>query len=264
MYIKQGLFTDYLDIGHAIIIYNYFNNKVYKVHDPKKIEILHCIFKNYDIDELVNAHGNIFIDFLQELQLFNLVCITENKDVFHDDLSTGGCIAKFYSNNNKIEVRKLYVEIGNECDVNCNLCDNDAMFKCKSCFKIYKNENFDFDVLNNFISMTVEEYNCRELIFLGSEPLDDAKELLEISKNVKRINPNIKIYINTPFSISDKDILEDIYRNNIIINLQLVDNETYYDKINILLRNNIQIVPIIRETNDMNLIPGVCQASCRI
>lgn len=115
MFLKPSTFVEILNLEDACVIKDYFSGKVFVVDQYPKINILKDIISGIEIEELLIKYKDDFELFVDELLNLGLIELSEEKMFYYENVSFGGIITKFYSDNHKKDIREIIIDIGGVC-----------------------------------------------------------------------------------------------------------------------------------------------------
>lgn len=224
-------------------IYNLLNGKMTIINNEEVCNVLELCEKNIEI----KCIPEVSRDFLNKLQKLD-IGMYYDKPVYIDKLSVGipRQIENSFSSNYK--VTKLYIELDNVCNFNCNFCksNDDTLYRKTGCkrWKL-KDKLLGLKDWKSIIEQA-SKLSCEHIVFVGGEPLLRINDLQELCGYIKEKGID-KITIHTNGSILNDNIIQFIKKYNIVLNIQIlgISNLTYekitgfpnlYDKV----YNNIE------------------------
>ena len=252
MFIRPSKFVEIINLKNIIIIKDYFTGKVFAVENSPQKNILKDALSGVEIEKLIVEYKDDFYLFWNELIQLELIELSETLTYYNDEMSFGGIIPKFYSNNHKKDIRNIVINIGGVCENGCTFCNKEVEKECLACsYDPNKNRpSYDLNILKNFL-LDIVEYNNRitNITFLGVVNSENMNIIIDVVDFLK--NKQISFSIITPEFKLSNDIAQLLKSNSFLIYLQFINRDTmnFYN----MLSEEQKVIPILR-MNDSYIV----------
>lgn len=241
MYLKSGLFVDFIFLNDKIYAYDYFNGSREIIDEKNMVQILKHAFSGVTINTLENLYGLEWGELLSLLLTKKLVIITSDIDYYKDELSFGHRLAKFHNVYTDMQrLKKITINVNSKCGYSADGCDfSNRALSCMGCIESNAITQDNSNVLLHFIREAAF-LGLEEINLTGSDPLNNYSLVKRITDEVYRVNPYIRITINSGLSNYNSLVEKLLVNRNIFLNYQVC--EANKDLI-------MNIVPILKESN---------------
>lgn len=193
MYFRLNSLT-FLNVGKNYTIYDMKNNRIF-ILDDNVGKLLKWLELNNSIEDFPK-HDEKAIEVLNKIQSFGIGDFYDSK--VHIEKFRYSIPAKFKGMLESVpHYVKVYLEITNNCNLNCTFCGNSKLknwLGCQSCFINYRHLKSKINYPN--LIKELEEINLKELIIRSGDPFLELDILKEIVGECKK-NNQIDITITT-------------------------------------------------------------------
>ncbi|MDR1240678.1 MAG: radical SAM protein [Oscillospiraceae bacterium] len=228
-YFRLHPYVKVIDGIKECALYNLFKGEVFSI-SKDEYRMLNDCENSIPLDEIENIDYKFISDLKDNgLGLDYETKMFVNKNIYGLPQVVNDVFKRVFLN-------KLFIEITNECNFNCEFCKNDnILFRKTGCKKWPSyNEKLSIEEWSEIIS-EAKNLGCKNFVIMGGEPFLKFKKLKEIVSLIIHFNNNddIKIIVFTNgFLLDDEKILNYIKHNNITLCIQiLADNDLTYEKI---------------------------------
>jgi len=211
------------------IIYNLQNQRVYILDKDCSRFIEHCE-ANKAIEEIedYSSMKESIDKFLKHLEEKELGSFYPNKLHIEKFLYNVPLYLRGF-NTPKPIYDKVFLDIGAKCNLDCTFCNTDeniTWLGCRSCINSKRNEDdyFEPDIQN--LLEELRDYEVRQLIIRGGNPLLEYNKLENILKLAREITPQMKIIIVSSGTGLEHEKVLDLLRinSNTLANIVLFGN----------------------------------------
>lgn len=253
MFIRPSMYVEIIELKDVVVFKDYFTGKVFVVEDSPKKDILKDAINGTEIEKLIDKYKEDFYLFWKELSDLQLVELSEDFTYYNDNISFGGVIPKFYSNNHKKDIRNIEISIGGMCRNHCNFCNKEVEKECLACSYNEDNDKITYDIkiLKEFLSNIIN-FSSNKIINITFSGIINYKNIDFMEDIVNAFkHKQVSFLIITPeFELSDITI-QFLKIHSFLIYLQIV-NENSLKFYNILSQNQ-KVIPILR-VDDFNIV----------
>lgn len=260
-YFRLNPYVHISEGNNECAIYNNLNGKVYGISN-EEYHMLNKCEQNVPLKKI----NNINYDFILNVKN-NGLGLDYDSQVFinREFYGTSKALKKILKRN---LLDNLFIELTNECNLNCEFCNYDNILYRKTGCKRWESkfsplsENEWEKIIDQAIKL-----QCSNFIIIGGEPFFNYGKLKKIVEHInKHENMRITIFTNGVL-LNNDEIIKFIKRNNIKICLQILsDNNSTYkiicksekifdavsSSVNKLVKNNIphNILFLINKYNE--------------
>lgn len=135
----------------------------------------------------------------------------------------------FDSDKGRVFISEFFIQISNDCNLDCIYCSNENYtFREEGC-KRWKNntQKLNMELLKNAI-LEANDLQCKKISLIGGEPFLNIEMIKEIIDVVKKLNIKINIYTNLTLLNDEILNLLKLYSDiNLIIDIVSLEREKY-------------------------------------
>lgn len=239
MYIKLGFEWELFEEKEHVWIGNSLTNKLFKIEQKEKKEIIKEISNGTTEQELINKFSvDVWDGFKEELENNKVICYSEYQESYVDKMDRGGKLIETSSFiKSKIYISRAVIEVNNTCDKKCAFCNEDNEIPCLSCYResLDNSAVIDMKIIEKFWS-DLNEIFVAEVLLTGGNPFrnfDIIKSIVNVI-NLRRQKPQIFIVCNEDLSLKNIEFLQK-YNITLVINLVKSD-EIYLNKMETFIK----------------------------
>ncbi len=208
-------------------VYNILNGDVFCI-SKNEYDILQKCEQNIPLDEI----ENIDYKFISNLKSNGLGLIYNGKVYICEDFY--GIPSTLNDTLSSITLNSLFIEITNQCNLNCKFCKcDDILYRKTGCKKWPSNRKaLSIEQWKDVICQA-KNLRCKNFIIIGGEPLLEFEKLKEIVKYIDESNdPDTRITIYTNGTLLNDEKINFIKHHNINVCVQILsDNNLTYQEI---------------------------------
>lgn len=208
-------------------IYNLLKGEVFSITQDK-----YDMLSNCENGVPLNEINGIDYSFISDLKTHGLGLDYENNVFINKNFY--GFPQAVNNTFEKITLNRLFIEITNECNLNCKFCKEDNILFRKTGCKRWPSHNRDIS-LEEWKKIILEAKNlgCKNFLIMGGEPLLEFDKLKQIVSYICDSNANdINIIVYTNGVLLNDEKIKYVKQNNISLCIQVLsDNNLTYKKI---------------------------------
>ncbi len=238
---------------------DFINSKTFYINE-ETADLLKEALEGVDYAEMNDRYGSKWQEILTFLMANKLILFTEKAHIgiFHDEWNFGFSIP--IDMENIPEIKVAYINFGSDCSLDCEICETPRLFPCMSCQRLaYSNKDtstqkrtLNKKLIYKFI-VSLVKYGCTQVIITGGDPLKEINDLLELLKSVSK--HKLRFLIVTNGILLNKEIVSELAKYNVFILLQIVKNDSIYNKevverIELLKKYHISFQAVFNLPND--------------
>lgn len=194
-------------------LYNTKNGKMISIdHEYSKV------LKNSIANKEIDSNNNIIKELVDKGMgmLLNAPAMQENLI----DSSMAGKNKLVYSNS---VLQRLYIQITNQCNLNCSFCDNGSRVVTRTHCKRWEHESVSFSPEEwNGILKQAANLGTKEIRIIGGNPFLKMDELKKVHRAAKE-NKITKFWVYTNLTFINEEILDYIGKEKINIIVELTE-----------------------------------------